>query len=132
MCFQKNNEINDSFVPPTEIRNAMSDDISNNKSKHRQDVRDLRYTKNHSLLNLRFSRLERNTRSWRPWPQERPLLIQNGNLVPGFSLLPVEGRVVEEPGNEVVQDGCRFATHALLPIILEESWVLEWIWSRVG
>ena len=63
MCFQKNNEINDSFVPPTEIRKAMSEDISNTKSKHRQDVRDLRYTKSHLLLNLRFSRHKRSTRS---------------------------------------------------------------------
>ena len=61
--FSKNNEINDSLVPPTEIRNGMSEDISNTKSKHRQDVRDLRYTKNHSLLNLRFSRHKRSTRS---------------------------------------------------------------------
>ena len=38
----------------------------------------------------------------------------------------------EDPGNEVVQDGCRFATHALLPVFPEESWVLEWMWSRVG
>ena len=61
--FSKNNEINDSLVPPTKIRNGMSEDISNAKSKKRQDVRDLRYTKNHSLLNLRFSRHKRSTRS---------------------------------------------------------------------
>ena len=29
----------------TKIRNAMSEDISNSKSKHRQDVRDSCYTK---------------------------------------------------------------------------------------
>ena len=35
---------------------VMSEDISNSLSlKHRQDIRYLRYTKNHSLLNLRFS-----------------------------------------------------------------------------
>ena len=61
--FSKSNEINDSFVPPTEIRNAMSEDISNTKRKHRQDVRDWRYTKNHSLFNLRFSRHKGSTRS---------------------------------------------------------------------
>ena len=47
----------------SEIRNAISEDISNSKSKHRQEVRDLRYTKNRSLLNLRFSRHKRRTRS---------------------------------------------------------------------
>ena len=31
------------------------EDISNSKSKHRQDNPDLHYTKNHSLLNLLFS-----------------------------------------------------------------------------
>ena len=31
----------------------------------------------------------------------------------------------EDPGNEVVQDGCRFTTHALLPIFPEESCVLN-------
>lgn len=61
MCFQKNNEINDSFVPPTEIRNAMSEDISNSKCKHRKDVHDSRYTKNHSFLSLSFSRRFRAT-----------------------------------------------------------------------
>ena len=52
---------------PPEILNAMSEVktflilISN--SKHSQDIRDSRYTKNHSLHNLRFSRHERRTRS---------------------------------------------------------------------
>ena len=45
----------------SEIRNAMSEDISNSKSKHRQDVHDSRYTKKHSFLNLRFPRRFRAT-----------------------------------------------------------------------
>ena len=163
--------------------------------KVRQDVRDSRYTKNHSLLSLRGRRLKGNgkgvlgaretqgaalprslppcaplaspsrpkppflsfsnayhagysllnLRFWRHKRRTRPrpgatfltsvtsstsaayalYCIQDGNRVPRFSLLPVEGRVGEDPGNEVVQDCCRFATHALLPIFLEESWVLE-------
>ena len=40
----------------SEIRNAISEDISNSKSKNRQDVRDSRYTKHHSLFNLCFLR----------------------------------------------------------------------------
>ena len=40
----------------SEIRNAISEDISNSKSKHKQDVRDSRYTKHHSLFNLCFPR----------------------------------------------------------------------------
>ena len=111
MCSQKNNEINDSLVPPTEIRNAMSEDISYTKSKHRQGVRDLRYTKNNSLLNLRFSRHKRSTRSWRPWPQERPLLnTGKNNRFPVLDILgylknthknPKFGRVRHVPTREL-------------------------------
>ena len=41
----------------------MSEDISNSKIKHRQDVRASRSTKNHSLLNPRFSRHKSRTPS---------------------------------------------------------------------
>ena len=51
--------------------------------------------------------------------------IQDGNLFTRLSLLPVEGEVGEDPGNEVVHDGCRLVTHALLSIFPEVSWVLE-------
>ena len=47
------------------------------------------------------------------------------------SLTPVEGEVGEDPGNEVVHDGYRLATHALLSIFQEVSWVLERIRIRV-
>ena len=49
----------------TQIRHALSEDISNTESKHRQDVRHLLYTKNQALLNLRFSRHKRSSR-YRP------------------------------------------------------------------
>ena len=39
----------------SQIWNALSQDISKSKSKHRQDIPDLHHTKNHSLLNLLFS-----------------------------------------------------------------------------
>ena len=41
--------------------NVISEDISNSWSKYRQDVPDLRYTKNNSLLNLHFSPHKRRT-----------------------------------------------------------------------
>ena len=56
----------------------------------------------------------------------REYCIQDGNLIPRLSLLPVQGEVREDPGNEVVHDGCRLTTHALLSIFPEVSWVLEW------
>ena len=49
----------------SQIRHALSEDISNSESKHRQDVPHLRYTKNQALLNLRFSRHKRSSR-YRP------------------------------------------------------------------
>ena len=39
----------------------------------------------------------------------REYCIQDGNLIPRFSLLPVEGEVGEDPGNAGVHDGCRLA-----------------------
>ena len=62
----------------------------------------------------------------------REYCIQDGNLVPRWSLLPVEGEVGKDPGNEVVHGGCRLKTHALLSILPEVSWVLEWIRIRMG
>ena len=62
----------------------------------------------------------------------RKYCIEDGNLVPRLSLLPVEGEVGEDPGDEVVHDGCRLTTHAPLSIFPEVSWVLEWIRIRVG
>ena len=56
----------------------------------------------------------------------REYCIQDDNLIPRLSLLPVQGEVREDPGNEVVHDGCRLTTHALLSIFPEVSWVLEW------
>ena len=44
--------------------------------------------------------------------------IQDGNLLPTFSLLLLTLLLPI------------FTTHALLPIFLEEPWVLEWIWIR--
>ena len=55
--------------------------------------------------------------------RSRPVLyheycIQDGNLLPTFSLLLLTLLLPI------------FTTHALLPIFLEEPWVLEWIWIR--
>ena len=44
--------------------------------------------------------------------------IQDGNLFPTFSLLLLTLLLPV------------FTTHALLPIFIEEPWVLEWIWIR--
>ena len=50
----------------SQMWNALSEDISNSKSKHRQDMPDLHYTKNHSLLNP-----DPTQPSWRTWPKEQ-------------------------------------------------------------
>ena len=86
----------------SEIRNSMGEDISNSKSKHRQDVRDSRYTKHHSLLKLRFSRHKRRTRvldpdrvqpSWRTWPQDRPLLKLSNNAIHWINLYTADNTI---------------------------------------
>ena len=56
----------------SEIRNAISEDISNSKSKHRQDVRDLRYTKNRSLLIFAFRATNAVLGPDRAQPSRRP------------------------------------------------------------
>ena len=70
----------------------------------------------------------------------REYCIQDGNLVPRFSLLPVEESTLIFAflfnfwvDSAIILDAnfACFTVHALLPIFPEESWVLEWMWIRV-
>ena len=63
------------------------------------------------------------------WQDRAPLRWQPRSQVVS---LTVQGEVGEDTGNEIVHDGCRLTTHALLSILPEVSWVLEWIQVRVG